>query len=123
MQFRVLRHVRLDEHRAVVGIEPGSQPVEQHFQGVLFDFRSVGVVGGQRVPVGDKEEAVVVSLHAHPVVERAHIVPQMQFAGGTHAAEHAFAMIRARGHQNLRIMESKKFSTGKISIPRNLPPK
>ena len=38
MQFGMLRHVRLDEHGAALGIEPGGQPVEQDFQRILFDL-------------------------------------------------------------------------------------
>ena len=93
MQFGMLRHVRLDEHGAALGIEPGGQPVEQHFQRVFFDPRSVGVIGGERVPVGDEEKAIVLVLHAHPVVQRADEVSQMQLAGGAHTAEHAFALV------------------------------
>ena len=60
----MLRHVRLDEQRAALGIEPGGEPVEHHLEGILLHAARVGVVGGQRVPVGDEEEALVVVLQA-----------------------------------------------------------
>ena len=39
-------------------------------------------MGGQRVPVGDEEEAVVVFLQTHPVLERAVVVAEVHGAGG-----------------------------------------
>ena len=90
VQFGMRRHVRLDEHHALCGIEPGREPIQQHFDRVLFQMRGVGIVGGQCVPVGDEEKAVVLVLHADPVFERAHVVAQVQFAGRAHSAQHAF---------------------------------
>ena len=57
------------------------------------DAAGVGVVGGERVDVGDEEVAVVVLLQVHPVFEGAHVVAEVESAGGPHAAEDA----RARG--------------------------
>ena len=104
MQFGMLRNVRLDEHGAALRIEAGGQPVEQDFQRVFLDPRSIGVIGGKRVPVGHEEKAVVLVLHAHPVVQRAHEVAQVQLPGGPHTAEHAFALVGARGHQFPRMI-------------------
>ena len=89
VQLGVLRHVRLDEQRAALGIEARRQVVEDDFQRVLLDAAGVGVVGGQRVPVGDEEEALVVILQAHPIAQRPHVVAEVQFAGGSHAAQNA----------------------------------
>ena len=86
MQFRVRRDVRLDEHYAFPGIEPRRQPIQQHFDRVFFQSRRVGVVGRQRMPVGDEEEALVLVLHVDPVFERADVVAQVKFAGRAHAA-------------------------------------
>ena len=58
------------------------------------NLRGVGVVGGQRVPVGDEEIALVLVLQLDPVVQRAHVVAQVQLAGGAHAAQNARAGIR-----------------------------
>ena len=49
----------------------------------------VGVVAGQRVPVGDEIEAVVLLLQRHPVAERADEVAEMQAAGRPHAGDDA----------------------------------
>ena len=47
------------------------------------------VVRGQRVPVGDEVEAVVVVLQAHPVLQGAVVVAEVHGAGGAHAGEDA----------------------------------
>ncbi len=57
VQLGMLRHVRLDKHGATIRIQSGRQPVQQHFDGILFYLRSVGVIGGERVPVGNTKEA------------------------------------------------------------------
>jgi phosphoribosylglycinamide formyltransferase 1 len=47
------------------------------------------VVRGQRVPVGDEVEAVVLVLQPHPVLQRAVVVAQVHGAGGAHAGENS----------------------------------
>ena len=42
-------------------------------------------MGGQRVPVGDKKETLMLVLQAHPVFEHAVIVTKVQRSGRTHA--------------------------------------
>jgi len=49
----MLRHMRLDEHSAAVGIESWRPAVEQNLERILFDPRGVGVVRGEGVPVSD----------------------------------------------------------------------
>src|SRR5207247_2218415 len=119
----MLRHMRLNEHGATVGIESGGQPVEQNVERILFDSRGVGVVRGKSVPVGDKEEAFILTLHTYPVVQSADKIPQMQFARGAHTAEHAFAMIGTSSHHILIKRELNTPRTGKISKPRKFLPK
>ena len=53
----------------------------------------VGIVGCEGVEVGDEEVAVVILLEVNPVVEGSHVVAEVQAAGGTHAAQHAFAFL------------------------------
>src|SRR5580698_3666054 len=89
MKLGVGGNVGLDEHYAAFRIEPSGQPVEENLDGVFFDVRSVSVVGGEGVPVGDEEEAVVLILHADPVLERADVVAEMKLAGRAHAAQDA----------------------------------
>ena len=83
--------MRLDKDHRLLRIESGRQPVKRDFKRIFLDARCVGVVGGERVPVGHHEKALVLVLHAHPVLQCAHIVAKMQLAGRTHAAKHAFA--------------------------------
>src|SRR5439155_8738530 len=95
---------------------------EQHIERVGFNLWRVGVIGGQRVPVGDKEKALILILHAHPVVERADKISQVQLASGAHSAEHALTLIGAGCQSFIRIL-SKTPITGKISRPSKPPPK
>ena len=117
MQFGMLRHMRLDEHGAALGIEPGGKPIEQDFYGILLYLRSIGVVGGERVPVGDKKEALILVLHAYPVIECAHEIAQVQLPGRAHPAEDAFLCLRRHHAFNT----SKNMpSTGSTSLLKRL---
>jgi hypothetical protein len=62
----------------------------------LPQVRGVGVIGGEGMPVGYEKVAVVVALQAYPVVEGAHVVAEMQFAGGPHATQHALQLLTIR---------------------------
>lgn len=96
MQFGVRGDVGLDEHDTLGGIESGGEPIEENLDGILFQARRIGVVGGEGVPIGDEEEAVVLILHANPVDEGADIIAEVKFAGGAHSAEHA--LLGVDGH-------------------------
>ena len=91
MQLGVLGNVRLDKDRALSGIQSRCQKVDSDIEDALFQTAGVGVVGGQGVEVGDEEVAVVVLLQVHPVVEGAHVVAEVQSAGGAHAGENTGA--------------------------------
>src|SRR4051812_44680807 len=69
-QLGVLRYVRLDEECRLLGIESGGEPVERDLQRIFFHAGGVGVVGGERVPVGDEKKAIVLAgiLQIHPVL-------------------------------------------------------
>ena len=73
----------------LLGVEAGGEPVDHHVVDVLLDDLALFVVRGQRVPVGDEVEAVVVVLQPHPVLQRAVVVAEVQRAGGAHAGEDA----------------------------------
>ncbi len=61
----------------------------------------VGVVGGQRVPIGDKEKAVILVLQAHPIAQCPDVIAEVQLSGGSHAAQDA-AFFDGIRHQNLK---------------------
>ena len=85
---------------ATPGIEAGRQPVDEHVADVLLQLRGVLVAGGEHVPVGDEEEALVLVLQLHPVAQRAVVVAEVQPAGGAHAGQHA---PRRRGRTHERV--------------------
>ena len=89
----MLGHVALDEDGGFLGIEPGGQVIESDVDGFQLEAAGVGVVGGQGVPVGDKEVALVLGgvLQLDPVGQCAHVVAQMQLACGAHSTEDARA--------------------------------
>src|SRR5262249_28019978 len=89
MQFGMLQHVRLNEDGALAGIEAGAEIVQDNFQSVFGETRGLVIVGGERMPIRDKEKTLVSLLQPNPALERSDVVPQMQLAGGTHAAENA----------------------------------
>jgi hypothetical protein len=99
VQLSVRRHVRLNEQHGFFRIKPRRQPVQRDFQRIFFHAGSVSVVGGERVPVDYAEEALILILHAYPILKRAHIVSQVKLAGRTHAAEHALPQVGRRCHQ------------------------
>jgi tryptophan synthase beta subunit len=76
--------VRLDEQRRTLGIEPGGEKVDDEFDAALLYVGSIGVVGGECVPVSNEEEALLLLLELNPVLQGADIVPKMKFSGGTH---------------------------------------
>jgi hypothetical protein len=85
MQLGVFGHLRLHEQRGDTRIEAGGQPVDHDFVHRLGQAGGVLVTGGQRVPVGNKEVALVLILQLDPVAKCAVVIPQMQRSGGAHA--------------------------------------
>ena len=80
VKFGVFGDQRLLEDDGFLRIEAGGQVVGDDFDRVLGDLRRVGVIAGERVPVGDEVEAVVfgIVLEANPVLQRAEIVADVQ---------------------------------------------
>ena len=62
MQLRMLRHMALHKQRADLRIEPRAQPVQRHLQRILRHIARIGIVGSQRMVVGDEEVALVLLL-------------------------------------------------------------
>ena len=112
MQLGVLRHARLDEQRRLRRIDAGGQPVDHHVPYVLPDDLRIFVVRGQRMPVGDEKQALVLVLQLDPVLQHAVIVAEMQRAGRAHAGQDA---IREHG-RNLQSNPSR----AKISVAANI---
>ena len=85
----------LDEDRALLRIEPGGEPAERH---VVDPPRHLGrgIVLRHRVEVHDGEDAGMLVLEAHPVLQGAEIVADVQLARRLHAAENP-RHLRRRG--------------------------
>ena len=66
VQLGVLGHHRLHEDRAPLGVDAGANPVGDVVDRAVDDVAGVGEVAGERVPVGDEVEAVVVAPAAPP---------------------------------------------------------
>src|SRR6266849_3770784 len=94
MQFRMLRHLRLNEQRGDAGIEARRQPVDGHRPDVLLELRGILITRGERMPIGDEEKAFVLVLQFDPILESAVVVAQMQLARGPHAGQHASVLYR-----------------------------
>jgi hypothetical protein len=58
-------------------------------------------VGGERMPVGDKKEALILLLQFYPILEDAMIVAEMEAPCGAHSREHAFVLSRKIHHKAL----------------------
>ena len=84
-QLGVLRDERLHEDGAALRVDAGRNPVGEIVERVTGDRLRVRILAGQRVPVGDEVEAVVLFLERDPILERAHEVAEMQFARRPHA--------------------------------------
>ena len=89
----MLGNIGLDEDGGLFGIEAGGEEVHGHILNTRADAGGIGVFGGEGVEVCDEEEAGVIVLQADPVVQRAHVVAEVQHARGPHAAEDAFLRI------------------------------
>ncbi len=86
-QLGMFGQAALDEDRRVLGVDAGGEPVDDHLVDVLLHDLALFVVRGQCVPVGDEVEALVVLLHAHPVLQRAVVVAEVHRAGRAHSGE------------------------------------
>ncbi len=68
-------------------IEAGGQVVGHHFQHVIGHLGRVVAVVGQRLQIGDHHELAVMVLGGHALAQRADVVADVQFAGGTVAGQ------------------------------------
>ena len=78
-QLGVLRHHALDDVVAADRVETHGEPVERHLpHGCAHAVDVIGVV--RHLVVGDEEEALVLLLQPHPVLERAGVMPKVECA-------------------------------------------
>jgi hypothetical protein len=71
-------------------IDADRQPVHDDVEGAVADDAGAVVARGQRVPVGDEEEALVLVLEFHPVLQHPVVVTEVQLTGRSHAGKDAF---------------------------------
>src|ERR1700685_335912 len=95
MQFRMFGYFRLDEQRGDARIEARRQPIDGHAPGVLLEFRGVLVAGGQGMPIGNEEVALVLILQFDPILQRTVKISQMQLARWAHTRQHASILSRS----------------------------
>ncbi len=95
VELGVLRHHRLHEEGALLGIEAGANPVGDVVERGRDDLAGVGVVRRQGMPVDDAVEAVELGLKVDPVLKSADQMTQMQLAGRAHARHHALSCQRS----------------------------
>ena len=89
MEFGVFGNERLLEDDGLRGVEAGGEIVDGDLQRVFGDGGGVGVVAGERVPVGNEIETFVgrIGLKLDPVLKSAEVVADVETAGGAHAGE------------------------------------
>ncbi len=89
MQLRMFRNQRLLKDHAFFRIEPSRQIIGGNLDHVLRNRGCIGVVARQRMPIRNEVEAVVgrIILQAHPIRQRAKIIPDMHATRGPHAAQ------------------------------------
>src|SRR5439155_22397040 len=116
IELGMLLDGRLLEERRAPRIEPDREPVEHHLDGVLFDLPWRGIVGGERMPVGDEEEAGGFALETDPVLERAVVVAEVLAsgrAGSTH--DHALHRLPPASYQTKRSKKAISGSTSRVT--------
>ena len=88
-QLGVLRHLGLDEQRALFDVDAAGNVLRGRDPGAVGQFGGI-LRNGDRVQVRDEEDGVVLVLHPDPVHEGAEVVAQVQGVGrGLHAGEDA----------------------------------
>ena len=85
-QLRVRRHRRLHHNGALVRVDARRQVERGQFEDLGAQLGGV-LVEGDRVQVYDTENGFVVGLDAHPVLQRAQIIADVQVARGLHPGE------------------------------------
>jgi len=126
VQLGVLRHARLDEHLGVTRVDASRQPVDDHIPHMWTDGLRLVVVGGECVPVRDEEEALVLVLQAHPVLQHAVVMAKVQAPGGPHSGQNPLMLAGNDAHYPppagpIKRLTRKNISGGKPVISRIRP--
>jgi len=87
MQLGVLDHVRLHEDRGAGRVDARRQPIHDHFPRAGLDTVWIFVVRGERMPIRDEEEAVILVLQLDPVLEGPVQMAQMHTSGRSHTGD------------------------------------
>src|ERR1700722_7163619 len=101
-------NLRLLKDDALFRVEPCRKVVGNDLNRILGDLRCVRVIAGQRMPVGNEVEAVVlrIVLQPNPILQRAKIMPDVQPSRGTHPADYALGLCGGRVRQTAVSLES-----------------
>jgi len=89
VQFGMLHNPRLNKESGLAGVDSSSEPVDDQLPGVVGDRLGLVILGGEGVPVGNKEEARVFVLEFDPVFEDTMIVAKVQSARRAHTRDNA----------------------------------
>ncbi len=81
MQFHHLRHMRLDEHDRLLGVNPRGQPIQGHFHRITLQILR-GLNRGQGVDINDTIHAVIIFLQRNIILDRAQVIAQVLTASG-----------------------------------------
>ncbi len=90
VEFGHLRNGGLHEKGGALGIHAGGEPVQENLADVLPHPPGVLVTGGQGMPVGHREVAVVFILKPDPVGQDSEPVSEVKLARRAHPAHDAF---------------------------------
>ena len=113
----MLGNAGLDEEPRVSGVDAAREPVDHHVQHRVGDDLAIVVVGGERVPVGDEEIALVLVLEPGPVHEHAAIVTEVEAPGGPHARKDAL-LVAGDGSQSRKAGRREETETSVAYDPR-----
>jgi len=100
-----------------IGIDTGGQPIGDYRHRVFVDLRRVGVIAGERVPIGDEMVALVDVLQLDPVFERALVIAEVQATRRAHSANDSFHN-QQRLYRGLRAVFNNGADFNRVSYPK-----
>ncbi len=87
MQGHNFRDVGLNEDDATLRIDAGGQPIQDHVLDIRLDLGRFigGFDGGQGVNIDGAIDTIVLLLELYTVLQRPHVVAEMEQTRGTHS--------------------------------------